>query len=207
LGYLTVIDFLLSEHLYYFETLYPEERVNYQFWWRIRDNFNAFPEIKAYYQRPDAIEETFMPSVAVWQPKPFKVKLAYWDIRGLAQVSRLFLNYLGVEFEDKTYDLTNNRASWDTQDKKTLKLDFPNLPYLTYGDFNMSESAAIPKFIAEKWGRSKHLTGRNIQETSRLESFLLVFAEIAGAVRNMFFNKDHATAKLELLEKYKAKLA
>jgi hypothetical protein len=35
LGYLTIIDFILAETLYYFESLYPNERKNYTFWWRI----------------------------------------------------------------------------------------------------------------------------------------------------------------------------
>jgi glutathione S-transferase len=39
LGYLTLADFLLAENLYYFETLYPSEKANYPFWWRIRHNF------------------------------------------------------------------------------------------------------------------------------------------------------------------------
>jgi glutathione S-transferase len=54
LGYLTLVDFQLAEMLYYFETLYPSEKNNYAFWWRIRRNFEALPEIRAYYQRPKA---------------------------------------------------------------------------------------------------------------------------------------------------------
>jgi hypothetical protein len=50
-GYLTIADFHLAENLYYFETLYPSEKDNYAFWWRIRHNFERLPEIKAYYQR------------------------------------------------------------------------------------------------------------------------------------------------------------
>ena len=48
MGYLTILDFLLSEALYYFENLFPGERKNYEFLWRIRSNFEAIPEVKAY---------------------------------------------------------------------------------------------------------------------------------------------------------------
>jgi len=51
LGYLTLVDFHLAENLYYFETLYPHEKTHFAFWWRIRDNFNALPEISAYYEK------------------------------------------------------------------------------------------------------------------------------------------------------------
>jgi glutathione S-transferase len=32
-----------------------------------------------------------------------------------------------------------------------LGLDFPNIPYLMDGDFKLSESLAIHRYIADKW--------------------------------------------------------
>jgi len=98
LGYLTLVDFILAENLYYFEHLYPHEKANYGFWWRIRHNFEALPEIKAYYTRPDAMKEPFLPPFAVLSPSLSRVKLSYWGIRGLAQTPRLLLSYSGVDF-------------------------------------------------------------------------------------------------------------
>lgn len=43
LGYLTYADFWLSEQLYYFEALYPNEKGNYPFWARIRHNLECLP--------------------------------------------------------------------------------------------------------------------------------------------------------------------
>lgn len=84
-----------------------------------------------------------MPAAMVaWAPKLNYVKLAYWDIRGLAQISRLLLSFFGVEFEDYHYNL-EKVDGWFKEDKLKLGLDFPNLPYLVSGDFNMSESGAI----------------------------------------------------------------
>lgn len=96
LGYLTLVDFILAENLYYFEALYPSESKNFAFWWNIRKNFEALPEIKAYYERPTAIKVPFLPPSAALSPKLSTVKLGYWDIRGLAQVPRLLLAYNGV---------------------------------------------------------------------------------------------------------------
>jgi glutathione S-transferase len=202
IGYLTLVDFLLAENLYYFETLYPSEKSNYGFWWRIRHNFESLPEIKAYYTRPTALKGPFYPPYAALSPKLNNVKLAYWGIRGLGQIPRLLLAYSGVEFEDYHY---TNGEKWFGDDKKNLGLHFPNLPYLIDGEFDISESGAIHRYIIKRWGHPE-LLGKNIQDNARLESFLSVFSEIGQAVRGLFFNKEHETARAELLQKYGPKL-
>ena len=103
LGYLTLADFILAENLAYFEALFPTEHKNYGFWWKLRFNFNELPEIKAYYKRPDAFHGPFWPTMASLQPKVNNVKIAYWNIRGLAHVSRLLLAYHKVDFENVAY--------------------------------------------------------------------------------------------------------
>lgn len=133
MGYLTLVDFILAENLYYFETLYPSERKNYGFWWNIRTAFESLPEIKAYYERPTAIKAPFLPPSAAISASP--VKLGYWDIRGLAQVSRLLLVYNGIDFKDIRYQ---DRSKWFDDDKKNLGLNFPNLPYLIDGDYSIT---------------------------------------------------------------------
>ena len=85
--------------------MYPNEKVNYPFWPRIRHNFESLPEIKAYYQRPTAIKQPFLPPMAALQPKLTQVKLGYWKIRGRGQVPRLLLAYSGVDFENCSYTL------------------------------------------------------------------------------------------------------
>ena len=35
--------------------------------------------------------------------------------------------------------------------KFTLGMDFPNLPYFIDGDLKLSETAAIHRYIADKW--------------------------------------------------------
>ena len=135
LGYLTLADFYLAEHLYMFEFLYPTEKKHYQFWWRIRHSFEELPGIKAYYKRPDAISEPFVPPIFPFTIKFHRVKLAYWGIRGLAQVPRLLLAFSGVHFEDYHY---TNADTWFKNDKLHLGIDFPNLPYLIDGDNNVT---------------------------------------------------------------------
>ena len=113
MGYLTILDFYLAEALYYFEYLFPSQRKNYNYLWRIRANFEALPGVQAYYSRKDAIKEPFLPPpMVLWRPTTNKVRLGYWDIRGLAQVSRLLLAHFNVEVDEVRYDLDNDRPSW-----------------------------------------------------------------------------------------------
>ncbi|VDM31431.1 unnamed protein product [Hydatigera taeniaeformis] len=81
--------------------------------------------------------------------------LGYWDIRGLAEQSRLLLKYLGVEYNDKRYKVgpapTYDRSEW-LSEKFSLGLDFPNLPYYIDGDFKLTQSGAILEYIADRHG-------------------------------------------------------
>ncbi|XP_076022604.1 glutathione S-transferase Mu 3-like [Genypterus blacodes] len=81
------------------------------------------------------------------------MKLAYWDIRGLAQPARLLLEYTGTQYEDKFYvcgEAPNYDKSCWFDEKKKLGMDFPNLPYLVDGDKKIVQSNAIMRYIARK---------------------------------------------------------
>ncbi|KAI1893180.1 hypothetical protein AGOR_G00141250 [Albula goreensis] len=81
------------------------------------------------------------------------MKLAYWDIRGLAQPIRLLLEYTGTKYEDKFYscgEAPNYDKSCWFDEKHTLGMDFPNLPYLEDGDRKIVQSNAIMRYIARK---------------------------------------------------------
>lgn len=86
-----------------------------------------------------------------------KFVLGYWGIRGRGQVLRLLLAYSGLEWEDKIY---SGPEKWfGNGDKQALGMEFPNLPYLINGDFKLSESTAIAKYIIKK--SKKDLAGKN----------------------------------------------
>lgn len=202
LGYLTLADFVLAENLAYFETLYPSEQKTYEFWWRIRHNFEELPGIKAYYKRPDAVHGPYLPPHAALAVSPKKLRLGYWGIRGLAQVPRFLLAYCGVPFEDFSY---SDGDKWFKEDKLHLGLDFPNLPYIVDGEYNLTESSAIQRYIINKWGKTE-LLGKTLQDNAQVESILSIFLEVSAAVKALFWNKEHETAKGPLIEKYKPKL-
>ena len=68
----------------------------------------------------------------------------YWAWRGAGQVSRLLLAFSGACWKDVQY---TQREQWFGNDKETLGLDFPNLPYLIDGNFKICESTAIHHYI------------------------------------------------------------
>ena len=62
------------------------------------------------------------------------MKLGYWNCRGIANPIRLALVCANVDFEEKSYDLVDGRHVWFEEDKKTLDLPMPDIPYLIDGD-------------------------------------------------------------------------
>ncbi|XP_029995061.1 glutathione S-transferase Mu 1-like [Sphaeramia orbicularis] len=96
------------------------------------------------------------------------MKLAYWDIRGLAQPIRLLLEYTGTNYEDKFYrcgEAPNYDKSCWFDEKPKLGMDFPNLPYLEDGDRKISQSNAIMRYIARK----HNLCGETEDEKVRVD--------------------------------------
>ncbi|KAG5837793.1 hypothetical protein ANANG_G00216760 [Anguilla anguilla] len=96
------------------------------------------------------------------------MKLAYWDIRGLAQPIRLLLEYTGTKYEDKFYscgEAPNYDKSCWFDEKFKLGMDFPNLPYLEDGDRKIVQSNAIMRYIARK----HNLCGETEDEKVRVD--------------------------------------
>ncbi len=96
--------------------------------------------------------------------------LGYWKIRGLAAQIRYMFYYVGVDFEDVTYEVgaapDYDKSSWFGV-KPSMPHQYPNLPYLIDGDVNLTETAAIMKYIAHKWKPS--LLGSNSVEYANAE--------------------------------------
>ncbi|CAL8083425.1 unnamed protein product [Calicophoron daubneyi] len=79
--------------------------------------------------------------------------LGYWKIRGLAQQIRLLMEYVGEPYKEELYECgpapEYSRESWLSK-KHKLDLAFPNLPYYIDGDFRLTQSDTILRYIAEK---------------------------------------------------------
>jgi len=96
------------------------------------------------------------------------MKLGYWDIRGLGQPIRYLLAYKEVDYEDKRYSCGPppefDGSQW-LDEKFTLGLDFPNLPYLFDGDVKLTQNLAIIRYL----GRKYDLVGTTCEEQRRVD--------------------------------------
>jgi len=100
-----------------------------------------------------------------------KPTLGYWKIRGLAQQIRYMFALAKVEFTEDLYEVVAtpeggwDRSAWN--DKKfTLGLDYPNLPYLFDGDYKLTETVAIMRYVAAKW--APEMLGTTPEEQANL---------------------------------------
>lgn len=120
-----------------------------------------------------------------------KPTLGYWHIRGLAQAIRYLLDYLNVDFEDKTYvqgpapdfDI----SSW-TNAIEGLHMDFPNLPYFIDGDMKISETLAILDYIANQYG--PHLAGSSVKERAVVRQLGGILHDIKWWIAGLCYSPD-----------------
>ena len=118
--------------------------------------------------------------------------LGYWNIRGLAESIRLLLHYLEVDYKEELYDFgpapDYNLDNW-LKVKYTLGFDYPNLPYLIDGDFKMTESNAILRYISEKY--KPELLGTTIKEKAFVNMAVGVLTDLFSAkAKLMYQGKD-----------------
>jgi len=77
--------------------------------------------------------------------------------------------YLNVDFEDKLYEVGEgpdfDKSSW-LDEKETLGLEYPNLPYLFDGEAKLTETVAIMQYIAKKYQPA--LVGTGAAEIGRI---------------------------------------
>ena len=131
--------------------------------------------------------------------------LGYWKIRGLASQIRYEMVYLGVDYEEAQYEQGDapdfDRSCWFNV-KETLGLTFPNLPYYIDGDLKLTETNAIMKYIASKYG--PQLLGTTPIEIAQVEMISGVVGDLKGAVTMPCYTSgDRAGITANLLMKVK----
>ena len=96
--------------------------------------------------------------------------LAYWDVRGKGAQVHYMMAYCGVDYEQKVYirgpEPEFSKSDW-LAPRPELNLDFPNLPYLIDGEFKLTQSKSIMKYIAKKYDQG--LLGRDAEEMARAD--------------------------------------
>jgi len=125
--------------------------------------------------------------------------LGYWNIRGLAHPIRFLLTYCGTEFEDKRYPLGPapdfDRSEW-INEKQTLGLDFPNLPYYLDGDVKLTQSVAILRYIARK----NKLDGQTDEEKLRVDLAEQQITDMVIGLARLSYDPNWETLKVDYLK-------
>jgi len=125
--------------------------------------------------------------------------LGYWNIRGLAQPIRLLLAYSGTDYEDKRYNLGSapdfDRSEW-LNDKFSLGLDFPNLPYYLDGEVKLTQSLAILRHVA----RQTKLEGQTEDEKLRVELVEQQLVDMNMSLVRICYDPNFDTLKVDYLK-------
>ena len=124
------------------------------------------------------------------------MELGYWGIKGVAEPIRWLIGYLGLDVKE------HNPAcglKWD-EEKPTLGLNFPNLPYLIDGDFKITESNSVPYYLANKAGKPE-LFGKDWKEQVVHKEVEGVLGDLRQALFKILNHKENHA------EEYKKALA
>ena len=84
--------------------------------------------------------------------------------------------------------MINNKAEWTEQDKNSLGIEFPNLPYIIDGDFKLTECKAIAVYICDKWCPA--LMGSNPGERANIIMMQQVLSDQVFSWLMLAFQQD-----------------
>lgn len=73
------------------------------------------------------------------------------------------------------------------------------------GEFKLTESAAINRYIILQSGHSE-LLGKTVKDRARVDNLLGVLKDALKDIRALYWNKDYQNAKADVLEKARTKL-
>ena len=125
------------------------------------------------------------------------LKLYYWKMQGRAQMIRVLLKYLQIEYED----IHPTTEEWPEL-LKTFEeggFHFPNLPLLVDGDFKLTESDAILSYIADKYGDAS-LQGKTVEDRAVVNQLLGVIEDVQDIIALATFQPDYKAALEKTLD-------
>lgn len=137
-----------------------------------------------------------------------KIILGYWPVKGIAQVPRYLLEYTGLSYVDKFY---TSDEEW-AQTKQSGEFDFPNLPYIIDGNFKLTESSAISRWIPVR-AKNSNLLGGDEYDQFQVQMLSGVLVDVAQSFFTIVFapkdsfeaTKAAELAKMELKFGYLSK--
>lgn len=120
-----------------------------------------------------------------------KLKVGYWDIRGLAAPLRMMCEYAGVEYEPVLYDLqAKEGGGWDASSWFSVKPELKeknalmNLPYVIDGDVIVTQSNACLSYL----GRKFKLNGKDDSDLTKVEQCLCEVMDLRNNAIKLFYS-------------------
>jgi glutathione S-transferase len=125
------------------------------------------------------------------------MEFGYWPVKGLAEYQRWVLAYCKAPYTEKT---VTEFGKW-SQERDSLGLAFPNLPYLIDGDIKITESQAIAFYIGGKY--KPELIGVDLAEQTMIRMLSGVFHDILEGFQAIYSKHDDYKAAIENDFKFK----
>ncbi|OON18455.1 glutathione S-transferase protein, partial [Opisthorchis viverrini] len=112
----------------------------------------------------------------------------------LAQPIRLLLEYVGDSYEEHSYGRCD-REKWQN-DKHNLGLELPNLPYYKDGDFSLTQSLAILRYIADK----HNMIGNTPEERAKISMIEGGLVDLRAGVSRIAYQENFEQLKIPYLQ-------
>jgi glutathione S-transferase len=119
------------------------------------------------------------------------MELGYFQIQGLAEPARWSLAFLGLPY--KEHNPTSREDAQATIAKHPF--DFPNVPYIIDGDVYVTESSAIPIYLAQKAKRPEFLGKQGLDQVKHQE-----LLGVANDIRDALFPMFHSDTPVEIFK-------
>lgn len=127
------------------------------------------------------------------------MKLTYFNLRGLAETSRIILAITEQEYEDfryplevidlKSFQMKKTEFDEDKRNNKFLN-SLNKLPFLTVGDYDVPQSKAIERYLATKG----NMMGDTEIEHFRIDSICECIRDFKDAYQKVRRSEDRETA-------------
>lgn len=130
------------------------------------------------------------------------IVLGYWGLRGNGQVARLLLHYTGAAWTEKRY---TSPEEWFNKDKAALGFHFANLPYLIQGEFKMTETVAIHRYIISI-SNKKQLLGKDLKDQALVDNIEGVYLDMRSALFGVTLSENFSTEFPKALQNIRRKL-
>jgi glutathione S-transferase len=128
-----------------------------------------------------------------------KLKLVYFNTKGLAEVSRLILKISGIDFEDYRYSETKKDEYEKDKNNGLFDKSMGKLPYLEIKEKNelyvIPQSKAIERFLAKKC----NLMGKSDLEEAKIDSLCECIRDIGEEYKKLQDKDDLTQLKSKLI--------